>query len=172
MRLHTIPSSALALAAASLTLTACGSGDTAKDDLAVAALGSQIAVELPADQALCTAEKLVAAAGVEELTKATALNADGIAQLNSQFDAKVAGQIADATVACWDWRADTQRWAAQYPAAVTEDWDAYVTCAEKLDDKLHASVVATNQKGASAKPREEFVAAQQECRKVLGEPAR
>jgi hypothetical protein len=161
---------ALALAAASLALTACGSdSDTdAESEVAIAAIGSQIAREMPADQARCTAEKLVAAVGVEKLVEATALTEDNIAQLNSQFDATVAGQIADATVACWDWRENTETWASAYPAADPKDWDAYVACAEKLDGKLRAHIVAHSTKGGSSKASRAFAAAQETCRKPLG----
>lgn len=163
--------STLALAATTLALTACGAdNDDTGSEAAVAALGSQIAVELPADQAFCTAQKIVSAVGVAKLKEAGALNSEGIAQLNGQFDKTVAGQIADATVACWDWREQTKSWASAYPVAEPQDWDAYVACAEKLDDKLHASIVAANLKGASVAPREAFTKAQQECRKVLGAP--
>ncbi len=163
--------SALALAATTLVLTACGSEEADGSEAAVAALGSQIAVELPAEQAHCTAQKIVASVGVAKLKEVGALTADGIAQLDGQFDKAVATKIADATVACWDWREQTKQWAASYPIAEPKDWDAYVACAEKLDDKLHASIVAANLKGASVAPREEFAKAQQECRKVLGAPA-
>lgn len=162
----------LALATASLALTACGEETDPESDIAVAALASVIALELPLEQAQCTAEKMVATIGPEKLTEAGALTEDNVAQLKGQFDKTVATQIADATVACWDWRENTKAWASSYPLAEPADWDKYVACAEKLDPKLHASVVAANLKGASAKPREEFRKAQLACEKVLGAPAR
>ena len=164
MRLTT-PALGLVLLTSALGLTACGGGD---DELAIAALGSQIAFQLPADQAECTAKEIVETVGVEKLTKAGALTEEHIAQLNGQFDKDVATSIADATVDCWDWRKNTESWASSYPTADTKDWDKYVKCAEKLDGKLHASILAANLKGGSVAPREAFATAHQKCRKVLG----
>lgn len=172
MRLLTfVPSAALAVTA-TLGLSACGGEETpyTSDDIAVAALGSLFAADLPATQAHCTAEKLVAAAGTDALTKAGMLTDDHVAKLTNQFDTTTATQIADATVACWDWRKDTETWAASYPTADPKDWDKYVACAEKLDTKLHAAVVAVHVKGGTAKPREAYAAAQAACRKPLGTP--
>jgi hypothetical protein len=56
MRL-TSPALGLVLLTSALGLSSCGgSGD---DEIAVAALGSQIAFQLPAPQAACTAQKIV-----------------------------------------------------------------------------------------------------------------
>jgi hypothetical protein len=165
MRLAT-PALGLVLLTSALGLSACGG--SSDDEIAVAALGSQIAFQLPADQAQCTAQKIVDTIGVEKLTKAGALTKEHIAQLNGQFDKDVATQIADATVSCWDWRKNTESWASQYPTADAKAWDSYVACAEKLDDELHASILAANLKGGSAAPREAFAKAQEKCRKVLG----
>ncbi|MDO7868060.1 hypothetical protein [Nocardioides jiangxiensis] len=171
MRLTT-PALGLVVATAALGLTACGGPDTpySDTDVAVAALASRIATDMPPAQARCTAKKLVAAAGVDTLTKAGMLTKDHVAQLTYQFDKTTANEIADATVACWDWRKNTESWASSYPTAQPQDWDSYVACAEKLDDKLHAAVVAANLKGGTAKPREAFAKAQLACRKVLGTP--
>ncbi len=168
MRLTT-PALGLVLLTSALGLSACGgSGD---DEIAIAALGSQIAFQLPAAQAECTAKKIVETVGVNELTEAGALTKEHIAQLNGQFDKDVATKIADATVDCWDWRKNTEAWAASYPTADAKAWDKYVACAEKLDDELHASILAANLKGASAAPRDAFAKAQEKCRKVLGPAA-
>jgi hypothetical protein len=165
MRLTT-PALGLVVLTSALGLSACGgSGD---DEIAVAALGSPIAFQLPAAQAKCTAQKIVDTVGVEKLTKVGALTDDYIAQLNGQFDKDVATKIADATVACWDWRKNTETWASQYPTADATAWDTYVACAEKLDDQLHASILAANLKGGSAAPREAFAKAEAKCREALG----
>lgn len=167
MRLTT-PALGLVLLTSALGLTACGDSGSGDDAIAIAALGSQIAYQLPPAQAKCTAKKIVEGVGVAKLTKAGALTKDHIAQLNGQFDKDVATQIADATVSCWDWRKNTEAWASQYPTADATDWDKYVACAEKLDDKLHASILAANLRGGSAAPREAFAKAQAKCQQVLG----
>jgi hypothetical protein len=171
MRLTT-PALGLVVATAALGLSACGGPETpySDSDVAVAALASRISAELPAAQAHCTAEKLVSAVGVGGLTKAGALTKDHVALLTNQFDKATATAIADATVACWDWRKNTETWAASYPTATPKAWDAYVACAEKLDGKLHAAVVATNMKGGTVKAREDFAKAQAACKKGLGSP--
>jgi hypothetical protein len=167
----------LALAAALiLSATACGKEEPkqpalTQDDVATAALASQMAAKLPADQALCTAKALVKDLGTTKLHKAGVLNDDDVAQLTRQFDRPTASALADATVACWDWRKHTETLAPLYPKADTDAWNAYVACAEKLDEQLRASVTEANAKDGKAAPQGELAAAEQQCRKPLGKPA-
>lgn len=162
---------ALALASASLVLTACGGSSDEPDAVAVAALGSAFAAEdLAPEQAHCAAEEIVGKVGTEKLTDAGVLTEEHVAQLKNGYDKTLATQIADGIVACWDWRENTKSWAASYPAADPDEWDKYVACAEKLDNKLHAALVASRVKGGTAAPREAFAKAALKCRKVLGQP--
>lgn len=162
---------ALTLASVSLALTACG-GESSDDgnEVAVAALGSVLAQDLPPEQAHCAAEKIVTKVGTGKLTDAGVLTEQKIAQLKNGYDKTLATQIADGIVACWDWRENTKSWASAYPAADPEEWDKYVACAEKLDNKLHAALVASKVKGGTSQPRDAFTKAQLKCRKVLGQP--
>jgi hypothetical protein len=172
------PLGGLALAAAlTLSATACAKEEpkqpaatVTKADLATVAIASQIAAKLPADEALCTAKALVKDLGVARLHEAGALNDDDVAQLTRQFDRPTAAAVADATVACWDWRTHSASLAPSYPEADADAWNAYVTCAEKLDEQLRASVTEANAKDGKASPQAELAAAEQQCRKPLGNP--
>ncbi|TCJ28278.1 hypothetical protein [Nocardioides jejuensis] len=171
MRLTT-PALGLVVATAALGLTACGGPETpyTDTDLAVAALASAMAPQLPADQAHCTAKSLVDAQGVDALTRAGALTKDHVAKLTDPFDKATATALADATIACWDWRKNTESWASRYPTAEPKAWDKYVACASKLDDKLHAALEASYDKAGTAKPAAALAKAQDACKKVLGTP--
>jgi hypothetical protein len=163
---------ALACALA-MSATACGSDKSAvtEADVAIAAIASQMASKMPADQALCTAKALVKTLPPAKMHDVGLLNKDNVAQLTKSFDRATATAIADAAVPCWDWRTSTEALAASYPAATTTGWNAYVSCAEKLDDLLRSSVIEANTKNGKAAPQAEFAAAEQQCRKSLGKPA-
>lgn len=161
---------ALTLASVSLALTACGEASDDGNEVAVAALGSALAQDLPPQQAHCAAEKIVTDVGTEKLTDAGVLDEQSIAQLKNGYDKTLATQIADGIVDCWDWRENTKSWASAYPAADPEEWDKYVACAQKLDNKLHAALVASKVEGGTTQPRDAFTKAQLKCRKVLGQP--
>lgn len=158
--------------ALTLSATACGADKPAvtEADVATAAIASQMAAKLPADQSLCTAKALVKDLSPAKLRTAKVLNQHNVAQLTQQFDRTTATAIADAIVTCWDWRANTELLAPTYPEAVAEDWDAYVACAEKLDEQLRASVIEANTKNGQSAPQGELAAAEQACRKPLGKP--
>ncbi len=172
----TRPLGGLALAAAlALSATACGKEEpkqpaVTQADVATAAIASQLAVKLETDQALCTAKALVKDLGVTKLHAAGVLSDDDVAVLNRRFDRPTASALADATVACWDWRKHTETLAPLYPKADTDAWNAYVTCADKLDELLRASVTESNVEGGKASAQGELAAAEQQCRKPLGKP--
>lgn len=152
-----------------LAVSGCGSEpEITETDLAVVALASQIAEQIPADQAHCTAKAIVAKRDPAALRKAGALNDDGVSQLDGDFDSATAGAIADATVSCWDWRKYTATFAAAYPTAEPSAWDAYVACAEKLDDKLRDSIYNSNLEGGDDAATKALTTAEAECRKPLG----
>lgn len=170
----TRPLGGLALAAAlTLSATACGEEEpkqpaVTEADLATAAIASQLAVKLEIDQALCTAKALVKDLGVKQLHSSGVLNDEDIAQLDRRFDQETATALADATVACWDWRTHTTTLASLYPEAETDAWDAYVACTEKLDEKLRASIAEANARDGKTGAQRELAAAEQQCRKPLG----
>lgn len=166
----------LALAAAlALSATACGKEepkqpDVTKADLATVAIASQLAARLDSDQALCTAKALVKDLGVEKLHSSGVIDSNDVAKLDRQFDQPTASALADATVACWDWRKHTETLAPLYPKADLAAWDAYVACADKLDEQLRASVTEANSKGGKAAAQAKLAAAEEQCRKPLGKP--
>lgn len=158
-----------AAAILALALSGCsGEPEITESDLAVVALASQIAEQIPAEQAHCTAEAIVAKRDPAALRKAGALTDDGVSQLNGEFDAATAGAIADATVSCWDWRKYTATFAAAYPTAEPAAWDTYVACAEKLNDKLRDSIYNSNLEGGDDAAQKALTTAEAECRKPLG----
>jgi hypothetical protein len=163
-------------AALALAATACGKEEPkqpaiSEADLATASIASQLAVRLETDQALCTAKALVKDVGSDKLHKSGLLTDDNVAVLDRRFDRTTASALADATVACWDWRKHTETLASLYPKADTDAWDAYVACADKLDDKLRASVTEANAKDGKASAQTALAAAEAQCRKPLGKPA-
>jgi hypothetical protein len=159
----------------------CGDDGDGKDDAvsaddqkAVAALASNLAPsgssDIVRDQATCTAEKLVDAIGSEHLIKSGLLTADYVGKFGTKVDQTTAGAIADATVACFDARAQTVDLAPYYPKAGAEDYDMYVACVDGLDKELRTSVFEANVKNGKQSAQVVLNERVANCRKLLEKP--
>lgn len=144
---------------------------SADDEKAVAALASQLAPSGSSDtvrnQATCTAEKLVEAVGASHLIKAGLLSEDFVGQFGAKVDKTTADAIADATVVCFDARAQTADLAPYYPKAQATDYDDYVACVDKLDKELRTSVFEANVKNGNQSAQAVLNERVASCRKVL-----
>jgi hypothetical protein len=117
----------------------------------------------------CTAEKLVGDLGVETLKRVDWLTDDFVATPTTKVERPVAEKIADASVACFDVRKQTEDMAPHHPKATAEDWDAYVACVGKLRKDLRASVVEANAVDGRLSIQQKLAREVNRCAQALGQ---
>lgn len=141
------------------SVAACGGDDDKADSTglsgddrkAAEALTKSMEGESPTDyqkqNAKCVSEGLVKNAGVDKLVKVKLLTKDlKVAETAPPLtDRKLAGQYADAWIACIDLEAQVDSLKSQYPDATEEDFDDYITCIGDIpEDQLRAAVIESS----------------------------